>query len=43
MNPSIYKRMNILYTENADRFFVFLNEFAAETFVDLGLCQIPEL
>lgn len=43
LNPSVYKRMNTLYLENRNRFFVFLNEFVGETFVDPGLNRLPEL
>ncbi|KAI1715438.1 RNB domain-containing protein [Ditylenchus destructor] len=43
LNPSIYKRVNKLYTENQDRLFVFLNEFVEATFVDPGLNRVPEL
>lgn len=42
-NSAVYKRMNTIYLENRDRFFVFLNQFVNETFIDLELNKVPEL
>uniref|UniRef100_A0A915EFZ8 Protein DIS3 homolog n=1 Tax=Ditylenchus dipsaci TaxID=166011 RepID=A0A915EFZ8_9BILA len=43
LNPPIYKRLSNLCSENLGRFFVFLNEFVSETYVDPGVNRVPEL
>lgn len=39
----VYKRLLELYSQNSDRFFVYLNEYSASTFLDSGLNLVPEL
>uniref|UniRef100_A0A914CRX0 Protein DIS3 homolog n=1 Tax=Acrobeloides nanus TaxID=290746 RepID=A0A914CRX0_9BILA len=34
LNPAIYKKMNQLYLDGPSDYFVYMNEFSAETFVD---------